>query len=684
MKPNASQSLTSASFMKLYNSLPPEAQQSLVEKRLAPLLDSVPKGRAKKVMKSATLRQSRYSDIPVLDLKAKKKEINGLLDELARDSKRAIARERSNRGELLAEIIESIVSWLNDIWTVVYEYNVLFEEAHACLLFIAEVLNMLNTTPGTGGQCRCSIAQLTINLTIRRKGKIVKKFNLSGSRNIDRALLWIWRDLFVSMFAQGKYTEKIPEMLSEVAEILSWHALERMLYGGFDPKDPSYEDDDAGGDPFCLDDETSDEDSSSWRCQCRRHASHWSENINDHRIELRDLVHQHLLALFELTPSHQIFDSIRTISPDSDATEDELLDTLSRIAGTSADTLVAALEIYGLEGDPDALMDLLDQHSYLLRPRDAHVLQAAVSVLADYSEYHARALELAERELLDTAAAVRAAVRIAFCRVEDKASVQSLLEISKLRSDSVHRHQRVEAWIESVITPGATAPHPMAFAAMMMGFPLAVGMEDADGMDILGYLDMEQPDPDLEDLREEFRPKLRERFDAWVSVATTIKGGNTLLGKVYFKLVEEMPYLKVSDVAEEMLNRLGERPNKIHVTEAVDAVLCFCKMQRKRITARAERRRKNEAKKAAAAAGGSSAAAVGGSSATAVGGSSATAVGGNSTPAPASPSATLPPHVTQRSGYPFSFLTTSHPSSSTAGPSSSPFPAGIGGMEDVD
>jgi hypothetical protein len=34
--------------MKLYESLPPEAKQSLVEKKLAPLLDLVPKERAKK------------------------------------------------------------------------------------------------------------------------------------------------------------------------------------------------------------------------------------------------------------------------------------------------------------------------------------------------------------------------------------------------------------------------------------------------------------------------------------------------------------------------------------------------------------------------------------------------------------------------------------------------------------
>ncbi|KAJ7083117.1 hypothetical protein B0H15DRAFT_428259 [Mycena belliarum] len=656
MSPNVSHPLTSANFMEIYNSLPPEIRQSLVEKQLAPLLDRVPKDQAKKVMRSVNCLRSQYSSIPVLDLKAKKKEINGLLDELARDGKRAITRERSNREELLAEIVESIVSWLNDIWSVVYEYNASFDEAHDCLLYVAEVLNILSSIPGMGGRCRCSSAHLSVTLAIRRKDKIIKKFNLSSPRNIDRALLWIWRDLFVSMFAKGIHTEKIPEMLSDIEESLNWQALRRMLYGGSKSASLVYEEDAEGGDGHsepCFEDELEDEDSQ--RCPCRMHASHWSQAMNVHRTKLRDLVHQHLIALFELTPSHQIFHSILAISPDTDETEPALLDILSRIAGTSADTLVAALDIHASEEDPAALMELLDKHSYLLRPRDSHVLLLAVSTLAECSEFHVRALQLAERQLLDTAAALRAAVRSAFSRVEERTSVEALGEILKLRADGVHRRQRIDTWVDSVITPGSTVPHPMAFAAMMMGFPLAAGMEDGDDMDILGYLDMDQPDPDLEDLREEFRPNLRERFDAWVSAVTSMKGGNTLLGKLYFKIVEEMPYFKMNDVADEMLNRLGERPNKVHVTEAFEAVLSFCKTQRKRINTRAEKRRKTEAAKRAAEASGSVAA-----------------------PAPAP----LPPQTTHRSGYPFSYLTTTHPPA--AGPSSSPFPAGIGGMEDVD
>ncbi|KAF7331050.1 hypothetical protein MVEN_02445300 [Mycena venus] len=675
MKPGTSQdSSSSANFIKLYESLPPEAKQKLVEKKLAPLLDLVPKERAKKVIKSVNLLQSKYGSIPTLDLKGKKRELHGLLDELSRDSKRAIVRERSNREELLTEIVESMLNWLNDIWTVVYEYNVHFDKAHACLLFVAEVLNTLNSIPGMGGQCRCTIAHLSINVPIRRSGKIIKQFNFTGFRDIDRALLWIWRDLFVSMLAKRIRTEKIPGMLSDIEESLGWQALERLLYGGFKTKLPILDDDDDEdeGDSFldeCLEDETTDDEEGAWSCPCRLHATHWSGTINTQRTKLRDLIYQHLLGLFELTPSHKLYTSILAVSLDAAEIEAELLDSLDLIAGSSADTLVAALEIHGSEGNYTKLVNLLDDHSYLLRPRDAHVLQNAASVLSEFGPFHARALQIAEKEILDSAAAIRVAVRTSFCRVEDKARADALAEITKLRSDNPSRTPRIEAWVDSVTTPGSPASHPMAFAAMILGFPFAAGIEDSDEMDMLGYIDADPRDPDFDDLREEFRPKLRDRFDGWVSTAAAMKGGHLLLGKLYFKIVEQMPYFKVNDVAEEMLGRLGDRPSKVHVADGFEAVLSFCKVQRKKMSVRAEKRRKNEAAKKAAAAMDSSFA--------------PPPAPPTPTPAPPAPTPAPPPPNPQNVVYPYWSLPAAGPST---GSSSSPFPSGLGsgGMEDVD
>ncbi|KAJ7250403.1 hypothetical protein C8J57DRAFT_1437761 [Mycena rebaudengoi] len=639
--------------MKLYHSLPPEARDSFVAKKLAPLLDSMPKERVKKVVRSASLLQSRYADLPSLDFKGKKKEINGLLNEIARDTKRATIRERSNREELLEEIMDSILTWLNDIWTVVYEGKVFFREAHACLLFLAEVLSTLNSTPGIGG-CKCVSSHVGATLAIKQKGKAIKTFSLAGPSTIDRVLLWVWRDLFLSMLSQGQ-TRGIPDMLEDIEEGLDWRALERILYGGSKSGSPAFDDDDDDLDDF-VEDECSEEDASDnedgWRCPCRFHAHHWTDEINEQRIPLRDLVLQHLTDIFELTPSHQIFSSILAISPDSGGTEAELLLSLSQIAGSSADTLVAALDIHSSEGNAAAIMDLLDQHAYLLRPRDAPVLQVAVGVLTDFPSFNARAVQLAETEMFDTIAAVRAAVRAAFSRVEDKTPVATFDEIIKLPARSPVRQQRVDAWVDSVTSPGAPPLHPMAFAAMMMGFPLAPGMEDGDDMDSMGFLDLAPRDPDLEDLQDEFRPRLRERFEGWVGVVQTMKGGYRLLMKVYAKVLEEMPYFKAPDVAEEMLNRLGERHSKVYILDAIDGVLAFCKTQRKKISAREKQRKAEAAKKASAG--------------------------------PTSAAAASTPTIPRPTGYPFSFPPPPPQSaSSTVGPSPS-FPAGVGGMEDVD
>lgn len=95
------------------------------------------------VLAAATRLQKKYTEVPKLDLRVKRKQITHLLNELTRDAKMSFIKERSNRDELLAEIIHSLVSWLNDIWSVVYENHVNFLLAHMCLLFVADALVQL-------------------------------------------------------------------------------------------------------------------------------------------------------------------------------------------------------------------------------------------------------------------------------------------------------------------------------------------------------------------------------------------------------------------------------------------------------------------------------------------------------------------------------------------------------------
>ena len=127
----------------IYDTLPADVQNIIVEKQLIPLLDQASKARRKKVLASAAKMQRRHARIPVLDLRSKQREVNALLDELHRDAKRSFVKDRSRRTELLEQTIESVTCWLNDIWRVVYEHNVDFMLAHKCLIFTINAIDQI-------------------------------------------------------------------------------------------------------------------------------------------------------------------------------------------------------------------------------------------------------------------------------------------------------------------------------------------------------------------------------------------------------------------------------------------------------------------------------------------------------------------------------------------------------------
>ena len=90
-------------------------------------------------------------------------------------------------------------------------------------------------SPDGSIRCKCLVMNLPVRVTIKDKsGKTVKHMSILGPQNIDRVLLWIWRDLFVSLFSRGSKGEidKIPEMLEDIEILLGVDGLERLLYGG--------------------------------------------------------------------------------------------------------------------------------------------------------------------------------------------------------------------------------------------------------------------------------------------------------------------------------------------------------------------------------------------------------------------------------------------------------------------
>ncbi|KAI0352481.1 hypothetical protein OH77DRAFT_1513254 [Trametes cingulata] len=615
---------SSARFAAIYESLPPDVQTAIIEKQLIPLLDHVPKSKSRRVLASAAKMQRRHAGIPVIDLKAKQREVNALLDELHRDSKRAFVKERSRRTELIEQTVESVTTWLNDIWSLVYEHNVDFMLAHRCLHFI---VNVLDQVAHGRASCRCAFSGMYVPITIKAKsGRVVKSWELNGAHHIEEVLQFIWRDLFLSLLAFGsqRQIKKIPEMLDDIEDLMGWNALQRILYGGRKCEHDSDEDPDA--DPFAYETESDiDEDEDAYTDDDSEldgpiahtdwlpkrptkgspaRAKHWSPRIAAQVPRFRRHVLTALTAVFHGAPSLALYTALLGESPDPDGTSRALLLYLSQMATSCPDVFAAALDIHARENNTDALAGLLASHAHLVRPRDVPALQAAAACLAADPAHHARALALLEAELLDTARCVHAALRGPFALLDAPENRAEIEQIVRLRTAAPGRQDRVERWVDAVCTPGLHAPNPMALAAMVMGLPIVPALDGTEDADPLGYLDLDPSDPDMEDLRDEFRPRLKQRFEGWTDTAIRMKGGAAVLLKVYREVVQMMPFLRAGDVVEDLLGRLADKPSKQYLVDAVDALSAFVKVQRRKVAlAKTEQKRRAAAEASASAAG---------------------------------------------------------------------------------
>ncbi|KAI0666110.1 hypothetical protein C8Q78DRAFT_995086 [Trametes maxima] len=459
-----------------------------------------------------------------------------------------------------------------------------------------------------------------VPITLKRKsGKVVKSWELNGAHNIEEVLQFIWRDLFLSLLATGsqKQIQKIPDMLDDIEELMGWTALERLLFGGrkcphdieecpdedpyaFDTESDIDEDEDAFTDEDSdLDQPVANEDwlpKISQEGATTLYSKHWSHRISSQMQQFRLRVQTAMIEVFKVTPSLRLFSALLSNSPDRDTTEAELLSHLSEMATSCPETFAAALDIYASVNNTDAIASLLKTHTHLVRPRDAVALQSAVNTMGANPTHQQRALEMIEKELLDTAHAVRVALLGPFSLLETPENRTEIEQILKLRQASAGRQDRVERWVDAVSTPGMNAPNPMALAAMVMGLPIVPAMDGTEDADPLGYLDLDPQDPDMEDLRDEFRPRLKQRFEGWADTAITVRGASVVLLKVYRELMQTMPFLRASDVVEDMAGRLADKPSKQYLVDAVDALSAFVRVQRRKAQAlKAEQKRRANA-----------------------------------------------------------------------------------------
>lgn len=474
-----------------------------------------------------------------------------------------------------------------------------------------------------------------VNIT-RSTGKLVKSFTLNGAHNLESVALWIWRDLLITILATGSKRQRslVPDMIDDIRVLLGWRALEQLLRGGtkctsppplsrilltppsaFVDEDPEDEDEQEYHPPGQLSDIVDDDGdlnyvSDDWSTLCDEefyprnfYATHWSWRITDQQSRLRHLVHTALLDIFKVAPSGPLYSSMIAIAEDEDDLEEQLHPLLMSVAGHSSDNFSAALRIMSLNNRTDSVHDLLETHKHLLRPQDAASLQFAVLIMSSDFFHRAHAVSIAEEELSDVTRVFHAAVRFSFCNISSETNKTELTQILALRRDSLNRRTRVERWVKGVVTPQVDTAHPMALAALMMGIPLPPGVEGTDEGDILGYFEVDGDDPEMEDLREEFRPNIKARLQGWVDTAVAIKGGPALLLKMYAKVVADMPFLKASDIVEEMAaryvasassrrtffdgsdSRMADRPSKLHVSDALEAFRDFCEKQNQKVAA---------------------------------------------------------------------------------------------------
>ncbi|KAF5365162.1 hypothetical protein D9757_011761 [Collybiopsis confluens] len=401
---------SSSKFLSIYDSLPPEAQKSLVDNHISSLLNSLPTGQSKQIFSAAARLQNQYSKIPDIDINTKKKEVRTLLHDLRRDGKRSmLIREQSDRTEIYAEIVDTLASWIEQIWRVVYEHKIHFSKAHEALLYISDLILEIKDLSGHGGGCKCSLVAIPVNFKIKAtSGKLVKLFSYRDISSMDRILLWMWRELFISMSAHGGHQARktVSQMLVDIEESHGWKSLGKMLHGGNcgpnwdlddydeekdDEQNEHYdededdeaelidedawywdrercnEDDDLSSDSESSSDSRSHSSSSSSSsstssesesdlygpCSCNLHARHWSPKVNKHRHHLRSLVIENLQALFRIDPTPEMYTAIESLCISGDDEEDE------------EDPFVDAMPNWQRGGDHSSGVDDEDAPQYL-------------------------------------------------------------------------------------------------------------------------------------------------------------------------------------------------------------------------------------------------------------------------------------------------------------------------------
>jgi hypothetical protein len=284
------------------------------------------------------------------------------------------------------------------------------------------------------------------------------------------------------------------------------------------------------------------------------HADHWPRPTNFPINDFRDLIQQSLVTHFQMAPSLELYRGIASISTDLTSVRRSLLENAESNALWSTENFAAALNIFAYEDSAEVIWKLHERGSHLLRPCHALEYQNAVLTLADKSAFKPHALKICQDQLLTIGRELRAELCLPFSRLYDPARVAELETI--LKQQSISRRGNIESWVTAISTPAPSHPNPMTFAAMMMGLPIPLAGGELGGIEEMNMFDLEKdPDPDLDDLREEFRPQFKSRLEGWFGTTLEIGKPDQVFRAVHDELLTMMPFLSDDEIIDEMLSR---------------------------------------------------------------------------------------------------------------------------------
>ncbi|TFY64310.1 hypothetical protein EVG20_g5985 [Dentipellis fragilis] len=596
-----------ASFSKIYDSLPSNAKQDLLEQYLFPLLNAAPESISQDIINTASLFRKDFTGMPDLNYDSKLEEINSIWATYSAEEIRALTKDTTRCDGLLREALESIATWISDIWSVACEFVEHFELAHRCLKLAAETVAIVEKkAPKFSKFVDCPVFLRRV-----RTPDEVYVINLEGTSTLVTALVWVWRDLILAMLAYGTEHHKkdIPGMLKDISHVCGWSVLEN-LRDCFIPVE---------GYQALLSNPRDDQrrihklftELSSTLATLVSHSesgyyvNYWTPAMRSNVPVLFEFAENRALEAFKEHPDSRLYKMIlRMTTRPVEVVKAELQQVIEDYAYVSSDCFSVALDIFLAEAQHPQVLMLISYGAHLLRPRDAPMHQNAILQLSRYPDIRQHTLSLIEKELFNIICNIRAELLTVFSGLQTPTNASEVQEILKLPKDSYLRKHRLSRWVNAIMTPKPL--DPMVSAATIIGLPNPPPshwifppeetdeIEDEAGVletwgsadesyeeeEEAGEPEVYETDPfeifnkkelseDLEDMKDQLKPQMSEHFKGWVRSSGAIPGSTKMRLQVIRKTVELMPFVQGSDIMSEMVTRVWNGIETEYIADAL-------------------------------------------------------------------------------------------------------------------